>query len=157
MYRHFSPVARSSQSGAVLYVALVLLILMALLGIVALQIAGLQERMSANYVATNSAFQNAEGNARLREGELKTQVLAGGNPATNVSPTNCTAAPDFQGWLQDSQQHVRRLDLCFAWGALDVPSNEAERTDQIYQVTSYARDRALLPTSEATVDTVFIP
>lgn len=149
--------SRHAQSGAVLYVALVLLILMALIGIVALQIASLQERMSANYVATNVAFQNAEGNARIRENTLKSQVLAGGNPVTNVPPTNCTATPDFQGWLTTTQQHVRRLDLCFAWGALDVPSNEAERTDQIYQVTSYARDRAVLPSSESTVDTVFIP
>ncbi|KPN20990.1 hypothetical protein AO715_14495 [Xanthomonas sp. Mitacek01] len=151
--------ARSAkrQSGAVLYVALIVLILLALLGIVALQIASLQERMSANYVATNVAFQSAESNARQRENQLKAQVLAGGNPVTDLPPTNCAATPDFQGWLDSSRQHVRRLDLCFAWGALDVPSNEAERTDQIYQVTSYARDRAVLPTSESTVDTVFIP
>ncbi|WP_101925874.1 MULTISPECIES: pilus assembly PilX family protein [Luteimonas] len=145
-----------AQSGAVLYVALILLILLALIGIIALQVAGLQERMAANYQATNIAFQNAESGARLREIALKNQVLAGGNPTTNVPPTNCTATPDFQGWSSD-QQHVRRLDLCFAWGALDVPSNEAERTDQIYQITAFSRDRDLLPTSEATVDTVFIP
>lgn len=147
---------RHRQSGAVLYVALMILILLALIGIVALQVAGLQERMSANYVATNVAFQNAEANARQTENALKTQVLAGSNPATNVPPTDCNATPDFQGW-QSNQQHVRRLDLCFAWGALDVPSDEAERTDQIYQVTAFSRDRPLFPTSEATVDTVFIP
>lgn len=146
----------SAQSGAVLYVALIMLILLALLGIIALQVAGLQERMSANYAATNIAFQNAESNARRSEIALKAQVLAGDNPATNVPPTNCTATPDFQGWQSD-QQHIRRLDLCFAWGALDVPSNEAERTDQIYQITAFSRDRAVLPSSEATVDTVFIP
>lgn len=145
-----------AQTGAVLYVALILLILLALIGIIALQIAGLQERMAANYMATNMAFQNAEAGARERENLLKSQVLAGTNPATNLPPTNCTATPDFQGWSSD-QQHVRRLDLCFAWGALDVPSNEAERTDQIYQVTAFSRDRPLLPSSEATVDTVFIP
>lgn len=146
----------SLQSGAVLYVALIMLILLALLGIIALQIAGLQERMSANYAATNIAFQNAESNARRTEIALKEQVLAGGNPTTSLPPTNCSATPDFQGWESD-QQHIRRLDLCFAWGARDVPSDEAERTDQIYQITVFSRDRAVLPSSEATIDTVFIP
>jgi len=153
---NFSKHHPRKQSGAVLYVALMLLILLALIGIVALQVAGLQERMAANYMATNSAFQNAESNVRQMENTLKEQVLAGANPPTDVPPADCTSTPDFQGWQSD-QQHVRRLDLCFAWGALDVPSNEAERTDQIYQITAFSRDRPLLPSSEATVDTVFIP
>lgn len=149
--------SRKRQSGAVLYVALIILILMALIGIVALQVASLQERMSANYTATNMAFQAAESNARARENTLKAEVAAGQNPATSLSPTDCTSAPDLAGWDQTDVQHVRRLDLCFSWGALDVPSDEAERTDQIYQITAYSRDRPLFPTSEATVDTVFIP
>ena len=42
------PALQSRQSGAALYVALIMLILLALIGIVAMQVAGLQERMSAN-------------------------------------------------------------------------------------------------------------
>jgi len=147
---------RRAQSGAVLYIALVILILMALLGIVALQVASLQERMSANYTATNVAFQLAEREVREMENKLKTDVLAGRTPATNLAPNDCTTPPDLTAWTQ-SAQYVRRLDLCFSWGALDVPADEAERTDQIYQVTAYSKDRAVLPTSESTVDTVFIP
>lgn len=147
---------RRAQSGAVLYVALVILILMALLGIVALQVASLQERMSANYTATNVAFQLAESKARLMEIQLKSDVLAGVTPATNLSPNDCSPSATPGTWTQ-SAQHVRRLDLCFAWGALDVPADEAERTDQIYQITAYSKDRPVLPTSESTVDTVFIP
>lgn len=149
--------SRQQQSGAVLYVALMILILMALIGIVALQVASLQERMSANYTATNMAFQAAESRARSMENTLKSQVLAGQSPATNLSPNDCNSTPDLATWNDPNSQHVRRLDLCFSWGALDVPTDEAERTDQIYQVTAYSRDRALFPTSEATVDTVFIP
>lgn len=144
------------QSGAVLYVALIVLILMALLGIVALQVASLQERMSANYTATNVAFQAAESRARSMEIELKKQVLAGQAAVTNLAPNDCASTPDLAGWSQDAQ-YVRRLDLCFSWGALDVPADEAERTDQIFQITAYSKDRAVLPTSESTVDTVFIP
>lgn len=145
------------QSGAVLYVALIMLILLALIGIIAMQVAGLQERMSANYQAGNMAFQNAEAAARTTERDLEATVKAGKSPPTNVPPTDCTTAHDAQGWSDDEDPYIRRLDLCFSWGALDMPADEAERTDQIYQVTAYRRDRALFPSSESVVDTVFIP
>lgn len=148
---------RQRQSGAVLYVALIMLILLALIGIVAMQVAGLQERMSANYQASNMAFQNAEADARFRENQLKADVTAGLNPATNLPPRDCTTSFDAAAWTDPVNTYVRRLDLCFSWGALDTPSDETERTDQIYQVTAYERDRPVLPSSEAVVDTVFIP
>ena len=147
---------KSRQSGAVLYVALIMLILLALIGIVAMQVAGLQEKMSANYQAGNMAFQNAESTARSKERELESDVEAGRSPAIDVAPTNCTFAHDAQAWSA-AEPFVRRLDLCFSWGQLDMPTDEAERTDQIYQITAYNRDRALFPSSESVVDTVFIP
>lgn len=152
--RSFSSQGR--QSGAALYVALMMLILMALIGIVALQVASLQERMSANYMATGIAFQKAEAVARAQEASLKANVMGGLSPATNVAPTNCTATHNAQAWTGDDP-YVRRLDLCFAWGSLDVPSDESERTDQIFQITAYSPDRSLFPSSESVVDTVFIP
>lgn len=148
--------SRRRQQGAVLYVALIMLILLALIGIVALQVAGQQERMSANYQATNLAFQNAEGSARAQEASLKNEVLAFRLPTTSVPPTDCATTHDAAGW-KSASAYVRRLDLCFAWGGMDYPSDEAERTDQIYQVTAFAKDRPLLSSSEAVVDTVFIP
>ncbi|MEN1939849.1 PilX N-terminal domain-containing pilus assembly protein [Luteimonas sp. MJ174] len=148
--------SRKGQSGAVLYVALIMLILLTLIGIVAMQVAGQQERMAANYQAVNLAFQNAEGVARSQEADLKSDVEAQLLPATNVPPTDCVSTHDATGWT-GSSAYVRRLDLCFSWGGMDYPSDEAERTDQIYQVTAFAKDRALLSTSEAVVDTVFIP
>lgn len=147
----------NKQSGAVLYVALIMLILLALIGIVAMQVAGQQERMAANYQATNIAFQNAEGAVRAQEEELKTEVLAQILPPTNVPPTDCASTHDAAGWTDATAAYVRRLDLCFSWGGMDYPSDEAERTDQIYQITAFATDRAVLSTSEAVVDTVFIP
>lgn len=147
----------SKQSGAALYVALVMLILLALIGVVALQVAGLQERMSANYQASSAAFQNAEGVARTTENTLKADVNAGRMPATRVPATDCATSHDASLW-SDSTAYVRRLDLCFSWSAMDYPSDESERTDQIYQVTSFARDRdGFSASSEAVVDTVFIP
>lgn len=156
MDRIMTEPSKRKQQGAVLYVALIMLILLALIGIVAMQVAGQQERMSANYQATNLAFQNAEGSARAQETTLKDEVLAYRLPATSVPPTDCLTTHDAAGW-RDTTAYVRRLDLCFAWGGMDYPSDEAERTDQIYQVTAFAKDRPLLSSSEAVVDTVFIP
>ncbi len=155
MNRQYRP--RRAQSGAVLYVALIMLILLALIGIVAMQVASLQERMSANYQASSLAFQSAEANVREQEVSLKSDVVAGIVPATAIAPRDCATTFDAQAYTGASPQ-VRRLDLCFSWGGLDFPTDESEKTDQIYQVTAYGTDRAaLLKSAESVVDTVFIP
>ena len=64
------------QRGAVLYVALIMLVLLALIGVVALQVAGMQERMAASYRAVNLAFQFTEERARATECGL--EVLPAG-------------------------------------------------------------------------------
>jgi len=148
---------RSRESGAVLYTALVVLILLALIGIVALQVATQQERMASNYQATLLAFQNAEGVARAEEEFLKQSVLDQDQAVgLSLPPTDCLTPHDAAAWNEE-EVFLRRLDLCFSWGGMDYPTDESERTDQIYQVTAYAGDRNVLPTSEAVVDTVFIP
>lgn len=150
--------SRKQQSGAVLYVALIMLILMALIGIVAMQVASLQERMSANYQAGSLAFQNAESNARGREIAIKAAVESGSVVVPDLPPRDCTTVTDPADWNNATKAHVRRLDLCFSWGALDYPSDESEKTDQIYQITAFAKDRnGVFASSESIVDTVFIP
>jgi len=144
------------QSGAALYIALIMLILLALIGIVAMQVASLQERMSANYQAGSMAFQNAEAGAREQEFTLKTAAAAGSAIPTNLPPRDCTTPFDAEGW-DDPTPYVRRLDMCFSWGGLDYPTDESEKTDQIYQVTAFAKDRTTFASSESIVDTVFIP
>lgn len=148
---------RRGQSGAVLYIALIMLILLSLIGVIGLQIAGLQERMSANYESTNMAFQNAEGLIRDKEQEMDADLLNGVSPVTNIASIDCNAAFDPQAWTGASP-FVRRLDECFSLTGLDMTSiPEEERTDQIYQITAYDRDRPVNPTAEAVINTVYIP
>ena len=151
---HLPP--RRQQRGAVLYIALIMLLLLSLLGIAAMQVATLQERMSANYESSSMAFQRAEAEARTRETALKTAVRSGEVPATTLPARDCTTAFDPAGW-SGTTPHVRRLDLCFSWGALDLPIDETERTDQIYEITAFDTDRDTGPSSESVIDTVFIP
>ena len=59
---HVRPLSSPRQSrGAVLFVALILLIVLSLLAVTAAQVTVLQERMSGNFRALQRAFERAEG------------------------------------------------------------------------------------------------
>lgn len=146
---------RSTQRGAVLYIALIMLVLLALIGIVGMQVAGLQERMSANYMAVNSAFEAAESSARLTERAIKTSLDGGSLFPTDITPDDCVSTFDPAEWNDPDDAHVRRIDECFPWSQLDDGYPEQERTDQIYQVTAFERDAA--GTAEAVINTTYIP
>ena len=58
--KHLVPANRSRQSGAVLIVAMVLLVVLTLLGVTAMNITSMQERIVANSQEQLHAFQAAE-------------------------------------------------------------------------------------------------
>ncbi len=145
------------QQGAVLYVALIMLILLALIGVVGMQVATLQERMSANFLAANMAFQRAEQVARQAE----TLVMGGG--ATQFE--DCSAGFQPQAWIdgrgagvaQDSR--VVNISVCTGKCSSGFGAELSDDTckDQ-YRITSFARDRANAAESSslAAIDTIFI-
>jgi len=57
---------RHRNRGAVLFVSLIMLLLLTLLGVTAMQVTVLQERMSGNFRAQQQAFERSEG--RMAEG-----------------------------------------------------------------------------------------
>jgi type IV pilus assembly protein PilX len=61
------------QTGAVLAISLIILLLLTIIGITASQVTGLEEKMAGNLRDRNLAFQAAE--TALREGEKKTSSL----------------------------------------------------------------------------------
>lgn len=160
--------AARSQRGAVLYVALIMLILLALLGITAMQVTGLQERMTGSYRSTNMAFQNAEGRARGKEGDLQRQVQSGGAESIDLDETVCTAGFDPSAWAETLKyanplpaklSYTRRIDECIS-GGTGIGMGTApisENTNLIFQVTAYAVDRGANPGSDAVIDTIFVP
>lgn len=166
---------RSGQQGAALYVALIMLILLAMIGIVGMQVAGLQERMSANYRTVNLAFQNAEGLARTLECGLERlnevpDVPAGNCATVNRSDivTRCDDGYDAGVWvaaqaLADAPaSNIRQIESCII-GESDIaqgtgPVNEGGGGLQpIYQITSYQTDTngGANPASAAAIDTIF--
>jgi type IV pilus assembly protein PilX len=56
------------QSGVVLVISLIMLVLLTLIGVTSMQVTGLEEKMAGNMKSNNLAFQSAE--TALREGEV---------------------------------------------------------------------------------------
>ncbi len=71
------------QSGVVLIISLIMLVLLTLIGVTSMQVTGLEEKMAGNMKSNNLAFQSAE--TALREGEvwLATSIA---EPAVDTAP-----------------------------------------------------------------------
>jgi len=160
--------SRARQRGVVLYVTLIMLILMALLGIVGMQVVGLQEKMAANFRAASMAFQNAEQTARSVECAIEDQVdntsTAGCGSPGNIEicdvPFDAGAWAKARAYTDGPSSNVRLIGPCISGNsslAMGEPVNEDP--NPIYQVTAYAADRAPgdSPSSDAVIDTIFRP
>lgn len=170
--RHFpipSSFGARAQRGAVLFVALMMLILLALLGLAGMQVASMQERMSANYRASNVAFQNSEGLARNAECTLENlengTVTAGCNAMTpGQINRNCTDGFNTGVWAGSlvlattTALTVRQIDQCIA-GNSNIAMGEAinESTNKVFNVTAFMTDDPVNPAASTTVDTIFRP
>jgi type IV pilus assembly protein PilX len=69
------------QAGAALIVSLLFLLIMTLIGVTAMQVATLEERMSGNLRSKNMAFQSAETALRAGEAALNTLLASAVPPA----------------------------------------------------------------------------
>lgn len=165
IHRH----GRNRERGAVLYVTLIMLILMAMLGIVGMQVVGLQEKMAANFRASSMAFQNAEQNARRIECAIEDQVNNTSTAGCGVVPGNiqsCDFIFDAGLWAKariysdGPSSNVRSIGSCISGNSSIAMGNPVnEDPNPIYQVTAYAADRAPgdSPSSDAVIDTIFRP
>ena len=75
----------SRQRGAVLVIALMMLLVMTILGVTAMQMSRVEERMAGNTRDINLAFQGAEAGLRDAEGRLDAFI--------GVKPPTCATAP----------------------------------------------------------------
>ncbi len=156
----------SRQRGAVLYVAMIMLILLALIGIVGMQVAGLQERMAANYRSENLAFQRAEAVARVNEcalEDLVNRTTTAGCPA--IAPDQfCDNTFDPGIWADafnvssGAQSTARLIGPCISGNSeIAMGGARSEDPNPIYQLTVYATDRDTDPSADAAIDTIFRP
>ena len=157
---HSIPRSPQRQRGAVLYVALIMLILLALIGVVGLQVSGLQERMSANYRNANLAFQMAELEARQTEAIIET-ALSGGTGTFTSNQEYCAPIFDPLTWADgvdtENAVYTRRIDKCFAASSLKVGAKQNEETGNIYEISALSTDETGNSTASAVINTIFIP
>lgn len=156
--RNFRPLQASAlrQQGAALYVALIMLILLAMIGIVGMQVATMQERMSANYLASNMAFQRAE--MVVRNGEV--EVITG----VANQYEDCAASFDPQNWVDAvaagaaTSLRVRNISICTGQCSVAGGGDGSESLCNWYRITGFGRDRdtAAASSSLAAIDTTFI-
>ena len=80
LHRHYRP--RAHQAGSTLAISLIFLVLLAVLGLAAMQDTGMQERMAGNNRDKDIALQAGEAALRDAETYLQTPVLPAFNGAT---------------------------------------------------------------------------
>lgn len=155
------------QRGAALYVALIVLILLAMIGIIGMQVSGIQERMAASYRAVNVAFQSAE--AALRSTECTIQDIEDrtSTPGCDVIAEasierHCDTGFDVDGWLAMQgaapAYNVRQIDECIVGeSSLAMGVGPAGETApiRIYQITVYSADDDTNQTSASAIDAVY--
>lgn len=148
------------QRGAVLYVALIMLVLLALIGIAGMQVAGMQERMAANYLRSNVAFQAAEGQVRVKEDEIAEGLYTHG--AFTADQEACEPSFDPLTWANEQvsgggMSHTRRLDKCFPSSSIVVGSSVSDDTGNIYEISAQSLDDPDSPGATAVINTIYIP
>ncbi|WP_133499590.1 pilus assembly PilX family protein [Cognatilysobacter terrigena] len=162
---------RRQQRGAVLYVALIMLVIIALLGISGMQVATMQEKMSSNYVNTNIAFQNAEQVARGAECYLDARVNRTSTacaPASTQIEEICQSSFDATSWAKGMAMNtpatnsisMRSIGKCISGQSSLAMGREAEKggdPNPVFEITAYATDDTTNPTADSAVDTIFMP
>ncbi|WP_078059620.1 pilus assembly PilX family protein [Xanthomonas massiliensis] len=148
---------KQAQGGAALYVALIMLILMALLGLIGMQIASMQERMAANYLRADQAFQNAEALVRQVESQVK---AANGAYAVDSSAASFDAL-NWAGTQTDgTAKYVRRITSASNGSGIGLGATVPFSTaGSAYEVTALSTDTGDAGTAAASavIQTVYLP
>ena len=155
------------QRGAVLYVALIFLVLLSMLGIVGMQVAALQERMASNYRAVNVAFQRSEGLARTVEVQVNEANRFTPRPGERDEERRCddpnpvrgSAWADLRSKDDDPDTAIvgTRLNECTPGFSIAQGTAPVNEKPMIWQISAFSTDAAVDPTSDAAVETVFMP
>lgn len=94
------------ESGAVLIIALIFILIMSVIGLTAIQSTTVQERMALNNHDRNLAFQAAE--AALRNAE---NTIMGGNINTVAAGLSIVESPNWAGWANATAVNLNEPTL----------------------------------------------
>jgi len=169
-----------NQRGAVLFIALILLVVLSLIGIASMQVTTLQERMAGNYYTQAKAFEYSEWMVRFQEDAIQTTVDGGGTYVANdrscpstyagtgsvdawaAAKTATTVGGSNAGNMITGSWFTREIDQCTGQSPLNLGGSFSGNTAVMFQVLGVDND---VPpsglntdaTSMAVVATVYIP
>jgi type IV pilus assembly protein PilX len=101
---------RSNQNGAVLIVALIMLLVLTILGVAALQGSNMEERMAGNMHDRNLAFQAAETGLLDAENFIENLVTTGNFDGTNGLLGESDSEPDYFASATWSNSNSKEAD-----------------------------------------------
>lgn len=145
------------QQGIALYVALIMLLLLTLLGLAALQVTSMQERMTGNFLTFNLAFNRAEDTLRREEFEIQQDIARAGpfgvetDPAVQCFNGDLTGVQDLRTWA-DGRQPIAgaATRVVNITGCSGIPSsvkddNSADLPPQTFLIFAANSDRDTTP------------
>jgi len=130
---------RKNQSGVVLVISLIMLLLLTIIGVTAMQVNNLEEKMAGNARDQNIAFQAAESTLQEAESFILNNpnsdvTYSGANGLLDIAddePTNffthswsaadSTAAPNNYGLTEDPRYIIKRISGPIAGATADDP------------------------------------
>lgn len=150
------PMNCKSQQGAILIVALIMLLLVTVIGLASMRGTSMQERMAGNLRDQELALQAAE--AALRQGEalVVSKFEANTLNTLSVADENGTYT-SFPGVAKDPTYVLRQLVTLRTSTEVGVPTDE-EGTIVRIEAKGYglARDDANTPSSASELSSVFL-
>jgi hypothetical protein len=171
----FSP---RNERGAVLFVGLIFLLLLTLLGVTAMQVTVLQERMAGNFRVQHAAFERTEGCVIRGQKDVRNVLVALDKYAT-VAAMSGTSTP-WDSWLTDHSDDPQKCLSDDGGSVLDeadgnsrlilrrycgsgcsdgrgVPTtSDPERLVNFYIISGQDYDVSDQPTSTAIVQSIYV-
>lgn len=113
----------TKQSGAVLFISLIILLIMTLLGITGMQTTILEEKMAGNYRDQTIAFQAAESTLRDAEKDIRSSRISGltGMTSTCTSGLCYNGGNDIPNIWDDSAKVANAVDYGTHTGIGNLP------------------------------------
>jgi type IV pilus assembly protein PilX len=157
------------QRGAVLFTSLMILILLTLLGVAAMQVTTMQERMSGNYRVDNLSFQNAERRSLQVENRVRDLSLQGLTDLIGLLPPPtgiATIAVQFiscdpldtgvwESARATGEQHVQNMGRSCGFTSLRTDLGVDDFVP--FRITALEFDSPTTQTAQSILQSVYIP
>lgn len=165
VFRH--PRLPHRQDGIALYVALIMLLLLTLLGLAALQVTSMQERMSGNFRTFNLAFNRAEDTLRESEFEIQQRIAEAGPFAVETDPAiqcingNIAGLDVLRTWADGreasagSAARVANITGCSGIPSSIRDDNSADQPPQTFLIFAANSDRDTDPSSVVVLEATY--